>query len=105
MDYVIELTYPVGESISEGLIMTGNQLFGVIGTLVSDFFMEYIPKYKFLPNLFFVVLQIASFICILFIGERLKRHEKDIAHSERENRDSKNQTSRVEASIKIEKEG
>ena len=30
MDYVIELTYPVGESISEGLIMTGNQLFGVI---------------------------------------------------------------------------
>ncbi len=31
MDFVCELTYPVGESISGGFIMSFNQIFGVIG--------------------------------------------------------------------------
>jgi hypothetical protein len=30
MDYVVELTYPVGEAISAGLINTISQIFGVV---------------------------------------------------------------------------
>lgn len=82
MDYVIELTYPVGESISEGIIMTGNQLFGVVGTLICDLFMEYVKEIKYLPHLFFIFLIFVSVICSILIREKLNRHEKDIAPSE-----------------------
>ena len=84
MDYVIELTYPVGESISEGIIMTGNQLFGVVGTLICDFFMEYVKGIRYLPHLFFIFLILISFICVLLIKEELNRHIKDITPSERD---------------------
>lgn len=34
MDFVVELTYPVGESISGGVIMTFNQLSGIFGVRI-----------------------------------------------------------------------
>jgi hypothetical protein len=35
MDYVVELTYPVGESITGGLIMTTSQLSGILAVWFS----------------------------------------------------------------------
>ncbi len=34
MDFVVELTYPVGESISGGFIMCFNQISGIIGVII-----------------------------------------------------------------------
>lgn len=77
MDYVCELTYPVGESYSEGLIMSANQIMGIIGILICDTFMEYIPKAKYLTNVFGLLLFIVSLISIVCIDEVLKRNLKD----------------------------
>lgn len=77
MDYVCELTYPVGESYSEGLIMSANQIMGIIGILICDTFMEYIPNAKYLSNAFGLLLFIISLISIAYIDEVLKRNLKD----------------------------
>lgn len=77
MDYVCELTYPVGESISEGLIMSSNQISGIAGIVLCDCFMEYWPQWRYLTNVFFIGLFVISFISIMTIKEKLVRLEKD----------------------------
>ena len=110
MDYVIELTYPVGESISEGIIMTGNQLFGVVGTLICDFFMEYVKEIRYLPHLFFICLLLISFICVLLIKEELNRHIKDTTPSENDpeeeqhNEEDKVEENKIESQKEEEEE-
>lgn len=85
MDYVCELTYPVGESISEGLIMSCNQISGIIGILICDSFMEYLPQYRFLTNVFIIFLVLISLINIVFIREELHRNKKDIGEESESN--------------------
>lgn len=104
MDYVIELTYPVGESISEGIIMTGNQLFGVVGTLICDFFMEYVKEIRYLPHLFFICLLLISFICVLLIKEELNRHIKDTTPSENDPEEDKVEENKIESQKEEEEE-
>jgi hypothetical protein len=67
----------VGESYSEGLIMSANQIMGIIGILICDTFMEYIPNAKYLSNAFGLLLFIISLISIAYIDEVLKRNLKD----------------------------
>jgi FLVCR family feline leukemia virus subgroup C receptor-related protein len=77
MDFVCEITYPVGESISEGVIMTFNQIMGIIGILICDSFRLYLKQYKFLTNLFCIILFIISCVTLLFVNPELKRNNKD----------------------------
>lgn len=83
MDYVCELTYPVGESTSEGLIVSSNQVSGVIGILLFDLFMKYdwLRQYKFLPNILGIVFALISLCSLVTIEEKLIRHEKDIENN------------------------
>ena len=77
MDYVAEMTYPVGESISGGLIMCFNQIFGIIGILIADAFIDNVPNEKYLTNVMSIIIFTISLICIYFIEERLLRNEKE----------------------------
>ena len=77
MDYVAEMTYPVGESISGGLIMCFNQIFGIIGILIADAFIDNVPNEKYLTNIMSIIIFTISLICIYFIEERLLRNEKE----------------------------
>ena len=77
MDFVCEITYPVGESISEGIIMSFNQIMGIIGILICDCFRTYMKEYKFLTNLFCIVLFIISLISLFLIDSDLARINKD----------------------------
>lgn len=83
MDYVCELTYPVGESTSEGLIMSSNQISGVIGIVLFDLFMKYdwLRQYKFLPNILGISFAFISLCSLMTIEEKLIRHEKDIENN------------------------
>ena len=40
MDFVVELTYPVGESISGGLIMMVNQITGILAVRYNNKFID-----------------------------------------------------------------
>ena len=77
MDFVCEITYPVGESISEGVIMTFNQIMGIIGILICDSFRLYLKQYKFLTNLFCIFLFIISCVSLLLVNPELKRNNKE----------------------------
>ena len=77
MDYVAEMTYPVGESISGGLIMCFNQIFGIIGILIADAFIEKVESKKYLTNVMSIIIFSISLICVYFIEERLLRNEKE----------------------------
>lgn len=39
-DYGVELTYPIGESFSTGLLLSAGQVFGIIYTVVSSVLIE-----------------------------------------------------------------
>jgi FLVCR family feline leukemia virus subgroup C receptor-related protein len=80
MDFVCEITYPVGESISEGIIMSFNQIMGIIGIVICDSFRTYLSEYKFLTNLFCILLFIISCISLLFVNSELVRNKKDIGN-------------------------
>lgn len=77
MDYVCELTYPVGESISGGLIMCCNQISGIVGILISNAFIEFVPDHRYLTNLLAIVLFVISIVCVWMIKEKLLRNEKE----------------------------
>ena len=77
MDFVCEITYPVGESISEGVIMTCNQIMGIIGILICDSFRTHLKQYKFLTNLFCIILFIISCVTLFFVNPELVRNKKE----------------------------
>ena len=77
MDYVCELTYPVGESQSGGIIMSMNQIFGIGLTYLGQFFIDDIKEYKFITNILVCTALIISLITLWFIQDKLLRHEKE----------------------------
>lgn len=76
MDYVIELTYPVGELISGGFVMTGAQLVGIAMTFLSNYFTD-VLEIRYLPNVLCCGMFLLSFITLLFLKEELIRNNKD----------------------------
>ena len=103
MDFVCEITYPVGESISEGVIMTCNQIMGIIGILICDSFRTHLKQYKFLTNLFCIILFIISCATLLFVNPELVRNKKEKIEKE-ENVEEKEIQDEKEKEIKDEEE-
>lgn len=77
MDYVCELTYPVGESQSGGIIMSMNQIFGIGLTYLGQFFIDEIKEYKYITNILTCTTLLISLITLWFIQDKLLRHEKE----------------------------
>lgn len=100
MDYVAEMTYPVGESISGGLIMCFNQIFGIIGILIADAFIDKVEEEKYLTNVMSIVVFTISLICIYFIEERLLRNEKE---NEKKITDEENKIDKDKNIINVER--
>ena len=67
MDLVCEITYPIGESTSDGAIMVGNQLIGIIGIIITALLRTYLEKVKVLSNIFCILLFVISLICLFFL--------------------------------------
>ena len=85
MDLVCEITYGVGESTSDGIIMFGNQLMGIIGIVINYIFRIYLKKYKWLTNFLGILFFAVSFFCIWRAEEDLKRKEEDEKRTNDEN--------------------
>lgn len=77
MDYVCEITYPVGECISGGLIMCFNQIIGALGIVVSGLFEKYFPNLRFLSNSLGLLFFIISLIAIATLEGKLIRNKQD----------------------------
>ena len=51
MNYACEITYPVGESINGGIMMSVSQISGIGGTFLCDYFISNYPEKKWITNL------------------------------------------------------
>ena len=77
MDYVCELTYPVGESQSGGIIMSMNQIFGIGLTYLGQKCIDDIKDKKYITNIIVCGTLLISLITLWFITDKLLRHEKE----------------------------
>jgi len=80
MDLVCELTYGIGESTSDGVIMLGNQIFGIIGIIISALLRTYLKRMKYLTNVFCILLFVISLFCLISLHKanpELERTQQD----------------------------
>jgi len=82
-DLVIELTYPVGESISGGIIMTSSQISGIIAIFIVDYFIaNNLPRYT--SCIICLIMLFIAFVSLFFMKEELLRLKKDNNENENE---------------------
>ena len=77
MDYVCELTYPVGESQSGGIIMSMNQISGIGLAYLGQWCIDSINDKKYITNIITCSALLISLITLWFIEDKLLRHEKE----------------------------
>ena len=75
IDMGVELTFPVAESISTGLLMSCSQVVTIITTYGCDYFLETIdgPKGSYIAQGVLLVTGIVGFASNFFVKEDLKR--------------------------------
>ena len=77
MNYACEITYPVGESLNGGIMMTMSQLSGISGTFFCEYLMADFPDKKYLVNIVIIVFFTLGFVFIFFIDDHLERTDID----------------------------
>lgn len=83
-DLAVELTFPIGESFSSGITMSGGQVGGIIFTLVTSSWLQDSgvtraddtsgSDYSFLLLLLATII---AFVSTIFIKQNLKRIENE----------------------------
>ena len=79
MNYACEITYPVGESITGGIMMTMSQLSGIGGTFLCDHFIQHYEKKKWISNVILLAFFVIACIFVFLFDEKLVRSEVDDA--------------------------
>ena len=77
-DYGVELTYPIGESFSTGLLLSSGQFFGVIYTVVSSILID--NKGQTGSQLTYIILACACALATtvsFFLKQTLKRYAEE----------------------------
>jgi len=77
MNYACEITYPVGESINGGIMMSVSQISGIAGTFLCDYFISDYPEKKWISNLIMSLFFVIACIFVFLFDEKLDRHEID----------------------------
>ena len=77
MNYACEITYPVGESINGGIMMSASQIAGIGGTFLCDYFIGAYPEKKWITNLIMSIFFGIACVFVFLFDEKLDRHEID----------------------------
>ena len=89
MNYACEITYPVGESINGGIMMTMSQLSGIGGTFLCDYFIVNKKEKPWISNVILLGFFVISCIFVFLFDEKLNRQEIEQARRNQEG-DKKN---------------
>ena len=98
MNYACEITYPVGESINGGIMMTMSQLSGIGGTFLCDHFINHYANKPWISNVILLGFFAASCIFVFLFDEKLDRQEVEQAGRVKEE-DQKNTEKKIEANV------
>ena len=77
MNYACEITYPVGESINGGIMISMSQISGIGGTFLCDYFINKYPNKKWITNFILSMLFVLACIFVFLFDEKLDRYEID----------------------------
>jgi hypothetical protein len=89
MDFVCEITYPVGESINGGIMMTMSQLSGIGGTFLCDHFINNYKEKPWISNVILLIFFVISCVFVFLFDEKLDRQEVEQAGRIKEDEDKK----------------
>jgi hypothetical protein len=89
MNYACEITYPVGESINGGIMMSASQLSGIGGTFLCDWLINDYPSKSYLTNIIMLLFFIFACVFIFLFDEKLDREEIEKAGREAEKNENK----------------
>ena len=98
MNYACEITYPVGESINGGIMMTMSQLSGIGGTFLCDHFITNYEEKPWISNVILLGFFAASCVFVFLFDEKLDRQEIELAGRAKEE-DLKNNEKKIEADV------
>ena len=98
MNYACEITYPVGESINGGIMMTMSQLSGIGGTFLCDHFISNYEEKPWISNVILLGFFAASCVFVFLFDEKLDRQEIELAGRAKEE-DLKNNEKKIEADV------
>ena len=101
MNYACEITYPVGESINGGIMMTMSQLSGIGGTFLCDHFISNKKEKPWISNVILLGFFAVSCVFVFLFDEKLDRQEIEQAGRAKEQEGNKNEDKKVEP-VKIE---
>ena len=76
LDFAVELTYPISESVSGGLMMTSMNLFGALFSIACSALIGSLPENHMGSKLSAVILTLSfviSFVILLFVENDLRR--------------------------------
>ena len=90
MNYACEITYPVGESINGGIMMTMSQLSGIGGTFLCDHFINKNEDKPWISNVILLGFFAVSCIFVLKKKKKLDRQEIDKDGREKEQKKEEN---------------
>lgn len=76
MDYVCEITYPIGEIVSGGFIMAGSQLVGIGQTYLSNYFLD-VLNMRYLINVMIFCFFVFAFFALIALEEELLRNQEE----------------------------
>ena len=77
MNYACEITYPVGESINGGLMISMSQISGIGGTFLCDYFINEYHEKKWVTNFIMCIFFIIACLFVFLFDEKLDRYEID----------------------------
>jgi FLVCR family feline leukemia virus subgroup C receptor-related protein len=83
MNYACEITYPVGESINGGIMMSMSQISGIVGTFGCDALMIDYEEKKWASNILLLCFFVVASVFVFLFDERLARNEVDQAGLEK----------------------
>jgi FLVCR family feline leukemia virus subgroup C receptor-related protein len=98
MNYACEITYPVGESINGGIMMSASQISGIAGTFLCDWLINDYPGKTYLTNIIMLLFFVFACVFIFLFDEKLDREEIEKAGREAEKNANK------QAEIETQKE-
>ena len=99
MNYACEITYPVGESINGGIMMTMSQLSGIGGTFLCDHFINHNKDKRWISNVILLGFFAASCIFVFLFDEKLDRQEVEQAGRINKEDDKKNEEKKIESEV------
>ena len=100
MNYACEITYPVGESINGGIMMTMSQLSGIGGTFLCDYFINKNDDKPWISNVILLGFFAISCIFVFLFDEKLNRQEIDKAGRDKEDNKKNDEIITVEVTKK-----